>query len=181
MHDEPLTMCYGTREGACTVTAFDVVNLFEEKNLADIIRGYGGERWAVRIAKHIVEERSLSPIETTGRLAAVVSGAIPRRFHPKRIHAATRTFQAIRITVNDEVRALEDFFDSVRPLLCPGSRVVIIAFHSLEDRVVKRTFKQWEQEGFGKRYTKKALRPSDDECQQNPRARSAKLRTFIII
>ena len=180
MHDEPLNMCYSTKEGACTINAFDVVNSFEESNLADIIRGYGGERWAVRIAKHIVESRKEDLIQTSGQVADIVSGAIPRRFHPKHIHAATRTFQAIRIVVNDEMQALKDFLDSVRPFLISGSRIAIISFHSLEDRIVKRTFRMWEQEGFGKRYVKKALRSSDEECEQNPRARSAKLRTFII-
>ena len=180
MHDEPLSMCYGTKEGACTVTAHDVVNSFEESSLADIIRGYGGERWAVRIAKHIVERRKEFPFETTAQLVDVISGAVPRRFHPRNIHVATRTFQAIRMTVNDELGALKEFFDSALPLLCSGARLAIIAFHSLEDRVVKQTFRRWEQEGVGKRQVKKALRPSEEECTLNPRARSAKLRTFII-
>ena len=180
MYDEPLSMCYSTKEGACTVTAHDVVNSFEESNLADIIRGYGGERWAVRIAKHIVERRAESLIETTRQLADVISGAVPRRFHPRNIHVATRTFQAIRITVNDELGALQAFFDSVLPLLKSGARIAVIAFHSLEDRLVKRTFREWEREGVGKRQNKKVLRPSEEELDRNPRARSAKLRTFII-
>lgn len=181
MYDDPLSMCYGIKEGACTVTAHDVVNSFEESNLADIIRGYGGERWAVRIAQHIVACRAESPIETTRQLADIVSGAVPRRFHPRNIHVATRTFQAIRITVNDELGALQDFFDSVLSLLHGGARIAIIAFHSLEDRLVKRTFRGWEREGFGRRLNKKVIRPSEEECDRNPRARSAKLRTFIII
>ena len=180
MHDEPLNMCYGTQKNACTVTAFDVVNIFEENNLADIIKGYGGERWAVRIAKHIVKARAISPITTTKHLADIVAGAIPRRLHPRHIHAATRTFQAIRITVNDEINTLKQFLAAIQPLMQPKGRISIIAFHSGESRVVKQIFKTWEQENIGKRYTKKAYKPTQEECMSNPRARSATLRTFIV-
>ena len=180
MQDESLDMCYGTQKGACTVTASDVVNTFEEKNLADIIKGYGGERWAVRIAKHIVMERSISPITTTKQLANIISGAIPRSLHPKHIHAATKTFQAIRITVNDEINALKQFLEEIQNLIQPKGRISIISFHSGESRVVKQTFKIWEQEGVGKRYIKKACKPAKEECMFNPRARSATLRTFIV-
>ena len=121
-HDEPLNMCYGTQEGACVVTAYDVVNAFEEENLADIIKGYGGERWAVRIAKHIVEAREETPITTTKQLADIVSGAIPRRLHPRRLHAATKTFQAIRITVNDEINTLKQFLAAIQGLIRRGGK-----------------------------------------------------------
>ena len=180
MHNEPLNMCYGTKENACVVTASDVVNTFAEANLADIIQGYGGERWAVRIAKHIVAAREHAPITTTTQLADIIAGAVPRRLHPRNIHVATRTFQAIRITVNDEINTLKAFLDGIQNRMRPKGRLSIIAFHSLEDRVVKQAFRAWEQEGIGKRYTKKAYRPSSEECAQNPRSRSAKLRTFII-
>ena len=179
-HEEPLQMCYGTKEGACVVTAYDVVNSFEEANLADIIKGYGGDRWAVRIAKHIVEARNKAPITTTKQLADIVAGAIPRQLHPRHIHPATKTFQAIRITVNDEINTIKQFFEGVQALLRSGGRITVIAFHSGEDRVVKQTFALWEQEGFGKRYSKKAHKPTEEECAHNPRARSAKLRTFIV-
>ncbi|MCY4576878.1 MAG: 16S rRNA (cytosine(1402)-N(4))-methyltransferase RsmH [Candidatus Kaiserbacteria bacterium] len=178
--DEPLQMCYSTQEGACVVTAFDVVNTFEESNLADIIKGYGGERWAVRIAKHIVEERETAPIATTKKLAAIVAGAIPRRLHPRRLHPATKTFQAIRMTVNDEINTLKQFLEVLPKHMRPEGRIAIIAFHSGESRIVKQTFKKWEEEGFGKRYTKKAHKPTEEECARNPRARSAVLRTFIV-
>ena len=180
MHDEPLNMCYSTQENACVVTAFDVVNSFEESNLADIIKGYGGERWAVRIAKHITEARGKSPITTTKQLADIVAGAIPRRLHPRNIHAATKTFQAIRITVNDEINALKQFLEAIQALMQSEGRIAVIAFHSGESRVLKQTFKSWEQKGFGKQYTKKAHKPTEEECVQNPRARSATLRTFIV-
>lgn len=179
-HDEPLDMCYGTQKNACVVTASDVVNTFEEKNLTDIIRGYAGERWAARIAKHIVESRATEPITTTKHLANIVAGAIPRRFHPRHIHAATKTFQAIRITVNDEINTLKQFLVAIQTLMRPKGRISIIAFHSGESRVVKQIFKMWEQENIGKRYTKKACKPTQEECISNPRARSATLRTFIV-
>ena len=149
-------MCYGTQEGACVVTAYDVVNAFEEANLADIIKGYGGERWAVRIAKHIAEAREESPIATTKQLADIVSGAIPRRLHPRHLHAATRTFQAIRITVNDEINTLKQFLAAIQGLIHARGRISIIAFHSGEDRVVKQTFKKWEEDGFRKTIYKKS-------------------------
>ena len=180
MHDEPLDMCYGTQKDACSVTAFDVVNVFEERNLADIIKGYAGEQWAARIAKHIIQERNISPISTTKHLADVVAGAIPRRLHPRHIHPATKTFQAIRITVNDEINTLKRFLKEIQKLIQPNGRISVIAFHSGESRVVKRTFKMWEQENIGKRYTKKACKPTQEECISNPRARSATLRTFIV-
>ena len=180
MRDESLDMCYGTKKNACVVNARDIVNSFEEKNLADIIKGYGGERWAVRIAKHIAEARERRPITTTKQLADIIAGAVPRRFHPKNIHIATRTFQAIRITVNDEINTLKKFLGAIQGLLQSEAHITIISFHSLEDRIVKRTFKSWEQEGIGKRHTKKALKPTKEECEQNPRSRSAKLRTFTI-
>ena len=180
MHDEPLDMCYGTQKDMCTVTAFDVVNMFEEKNLVDIIKGYSGERWATRIAKHIIETRTASPITTTKHLATIVAGAIPRRFHPRHIHVATKTFQAIRITVNDEINTLRQFLTAIQALMRPRGRISIIAFHSTEARVVKQLFKTWEQEGIGKRHTKKACKPTQEECMSNPRARSATLRTFIV-
>lgn len=177
--DEPLNMCYGTKKDACVFTAHDAVNTFEERHLTDIIRGYGEERWAKRIAEHIVSAREQGAITSTQQLAGIVSGAIPRKCHPKNIHAATRTFQAIRIAVNDELQALKDFLDVILPLMHPKSRLAVISFHSLEDRIVKQTFRGWEQEALGERYTKKAIQPSEEEHLANPRARSAKLRTFI--
>ena len=180
MRDEPLNMCYSTKEDACVVTAYDAVNTFEETNLADIIKGYGGERWAVRIAKHIVEARETAPITTTKHLADIVAGAIPRRLHPRHLHAATKTFQAIRMTVNDEINALKQFLTAIQECIQPKGRITIIAFHSGESRIVKQTFKKWEEEGLGKRYTKKAQKPTEEERERNPRARSATLRTFIV-
>ena len=176
--DEPLSMCYGGHENACAVTATDIVNMYGERELADMIREYGEERWAVRIAKHIAAERKNDPIVTTAHLAAVVAGAIPGKLRPRHIHPATKTFQAIRIAVNDELNTLRHFLNAVRTLVHTDTVLAIISFHSLEDRIVKRTFSAWEKEGTGTRGTKKPVRPTRDECITNPRSRSAKLRTF---
>ena len=178
MQNEPLNMCYGTKEGACDISATEVINTFRENDLRAIIQTYGEERWARRIAKHIVNERKEKPIVMSKQLAEIVETAIPKRFQPKKIHAATKTFQAIRITVNDEINSLEQFLKDCKTFINPRARIAIIAFHSLEDRVVKQTFKTWEAENHGKRGTKKPTRPSEEECRRNPRARSAKLRTF---
>ena len=180
MHDEPLTMCYSTKKDACAVTATEVVNTFEEEALRNYIQKHGEERWARRIARQLVRVRKEQPIVTTGQLAAVVSDAIPGRFHPKRIHPATKTFQAIRIVVNDELGALEEFLTAAKKLATKDARIAIISFHSLEDRLVKQTFRSWEEEKVGERYTKRPIRPSEEECRRNPRARSAKLRTFTV-
>lgn len=178
MRDEVLNMCYSVHKDGCPVTALDVVNTFREPELVGILREYGEERWAVRIVKHIIDARKQNVITTTKQLEDIVSGAIPRKLHPKNTHAATKTFQAIRIVVNDEISALKEFMDSIKDLMRAEARITIISFHSLEDRIVKHTFREWERNGLGKRITKKAVRPSLKECADNPRARSAKLRTF---
>ncbi|MDE0243355.1 MAG: 16S rRNA (cytosine(1402)-N(4))-methyltransferase RsmH [Candidatus Kaiserbacteria bacterium] len=175
--NEVLNMCYGTKEGACSQTALDIVNSWREEDIADVLTTYGEERWARRIAKRIIVGRKEKPIVMTERLADIVSDAIPRRLHPRGKHPATKTFQALRIAVNDEIRTLETFLDSVPGIAKSESRLVVITFHSLEDRVVKHTFSRWEQAGLGTR-TKRALKPSDAEVAENRRARSAKLRTF---
>ena len=178
LRDEPLIMCYGGEDGSCAETATGIVNTRGENELADILRTYGEERWAARIAKHLVAERKERPIVTTGHLADTVAGAIPGKFRPKHRHPATKTFQAIRIAVNDELNALRQFLESVRTHIRTDATVTIISFHSLEDRIVKQTFRAWERDGIGKRGTKKPVRPTRAECITNPRARSAKLRTF---
>ena len=179
--DEKLDMCYSTKENGCAVNAFDVVNGFEEHNLYSIIRHYGEERWAKRIAKFIIDSRLEKPIETTKELATIISAAVPRKLQPRNIHIATKTFQAIRITVNNEIENLNFFLDTMKKLVNKDSRIAIITFHSIEDRIVKKTFREWENEGLGKRYAKKAIKPSKEEIENNPRSRSAKLRTFITI
>ncbi len=172
-------------------TAFDIVNLSSEEQLRDMIRNYGEERWAAKIAKRIVEKRAHKPIHTTGELAELVFSCIPRRFHPKRIHPATKTFQAIRIALNDELQHIKKCLGEGVNALAVGGRFCVISYHSLEDRMVKRMFKACETGctcppslpecvcGFVSKVkviTRRPLRPSEDEVSLNPRSRSAKLR-----
>jgi 16S rRNA (cytosine1402-N4)-methyltransferase len=161
-------------------SAWNVVNQYSQEDLERVIREYGEERWARRIALKIVEARQISAINTTAELADLVAKAIPRRFHPRRIHPATRTFQAIRIEVNRELECLEAFLGAIPGLLNPGGRVVVVSFHSLEDRMVKHAFRNMENQGLGRRITKRPLRPTEEEIDTNPRARSAKLRCFEV-
>ena len=178
LHDEVLDMCYGA-PGTCSVTALEIVNTFEQEALRELLVTYGDERWAKRIAAHIVAARATAPITTSGMLADIVSGAIPRALQGT-LHPATKTFQALRIAVNDEVGALREFLAAVPALLRPNGYLAVITFHSLEDRVVKHTFKEWEQHGVGQRGVKKGIRPTEEEKTRNPRSRSALLRTFTV-
>lgn len=148
----------------------DIINRGREEELARILREYGEERMNRRIAREIVKNR---PIQTTIELASLVARAYGRR---GKIHPATRTFQALRIAVNDELSALMESLDNIFPYLASNGRIVVISFHSLEDRIVKRRFKEWQKEEVFRVLTKKPLRPTPEEVQMNPRARSAKLR-----
>jgi 16S rRNA (cytosine1402-N4)-methyltransferase len=179
MNDEPLSMTYGDPTQAL-FTAETVVNEWEEEHIADILKGWGEERFARRIAAAIVAARSLGRIKTSGQLAEIIAQAVPtgRPSRGKRIHPATRTFQALRIAVNDELGALTEILETLRTHLAPGGRVAIISFHSIEDRLVKQTFAAWKREGLGAPVTKKPVVPSTEELGENPRARSAKLRVF---
>jgi 16S rRNA (cytosine1402-N4)-methyltransferase len=174
-NDEPLKMTYSALPQKETVTAWHVVNEWSESSLQDIIFGFGGERHARRIAHAIVEAREEKPIQTSKRLAEVVATAVHRKSH---IHPATKTFQAIRMAVNDELGALEEVLQKAIQLLTPEGRIAVISFHSLEDRIVKRTFRTWEETGLGKRITKRPIVPKREESNANKRARSAKLRCF---
>lgn len=176
--DEPLLMTMQKNPDETTITARDVVNNWSEESLSDIIYGFGEERFARRIARAIVDARKDSPIETTFDLIAVIERAVPASYRHGRTHYATKTFQAIRIAVNDELRALEEGLRAAYDLLAPGGALAVITFHSLEDRIVKRCFKQFTEAGFGKSTTKKPILPSEQESKTNPRARSAKLRIF---
>jgi 16S rRNA (cytosine1402-N4)-methyltransferase len=172
--DEPLDMRMDTSAGP---TAAEAVAGADEKTLADVIYELGEDRHARRIARAIVAARALAPIETTGRLADVVRRAVPKRGY-MRIDPATRTFQAVRIWVNRELEGLGDCLHAVASRLRPGGRLVVITFHSLEDRIVKHVLRSMQQAGeSGLRVlTKRPLVPSDAEIERNPRARSAKLR-----
>jgi 16S rRNA (cytosine1402-N4)-methyltransferase len=154
------------------LTAEQVVNHSDERELADVIYEFGEERRSRRIARAIVRSR---PIRTTVRLADVVSAAARPMKH-ERIHPATRTFQALRIFVNRELDELRGLLKAAPQVLKPGGRVVIISFHSLEDRIVKDAFREGAKQGHYRLLTKKPMTPGDEEIDRNPRARSAKLR-----
>jgi 16S rRNA (cytosine1402-N4)-methyltransferase len=172
--DEPLDMRMDRSEGD---TAADLVARATEHELADAIFMYGEERFSRRVARAIVEARAQSPVETTGRLAAIVRRAIPRR-GPMRIDPATRTFQALRIWVNRELEGLDRFVEVAARRLRDAARLVVITFHSLEDRIVKHTLRALDRGGEARLrvLTKKPVSPGDEEVGRNPRARSAKLR-----
>ena len=168
--DGPLDMRMDKR-GRTTAEA--IINNFSKDDLADIFYYFGEERQARRIAEHIVAERQKEQISTTSHLARIISRAIPKKFHPRKIHVATKSFQALRIAVNKELDNLSVFLDTVTKILKPGGRVCIITFHSLEDRLVKWKFKD---NPLLHVLTKKPVTPDIEETKINPRARSAKLR-----
>jgi len=171
--DEPLDMRMDRSGGD---TAADLVARSTERDLANAIYQFGEERLSRRIARAIVAARREEPIATTGRLAAIVRRALPRR-GSMRIDPATRTFQALRIWVNRELDGLDRFIELAARRLRIGARVVVIAFHSLEDRIVKHTLRALQQrDGLVRVLTKKPIVPRDEEVERNPRARSAKLR-----
>lgn len=177
--DEPLLMTFA-REGAL-LTARDIVNDWEESSLEAIIKGFGEERYARSIAKSIVLARELETIERTGQLVEAILAGTPKRYHHGRIHPATRTFQAIRMAVNGELDAVAKGLAAAVDILAPGGRIVAISFHSLEDRIVKRYFKEVAAEREGaKIITKKPMTPSEEEAKTNPRSRSAKLRILQV-
>ncbi|HVO66697.1 MAG TPA: 16S rRNA (cytosine(1402)-N(4))-methyltransferase RsmH [Syntrophales bacterium] len=174
------------------LSAYDIINTFPEKELAKIIKDYGEEIMAERIVKTISDRRKVTPIKTTADLACIIARAVPSRFKSKRIHPATKTFQAIRIYVNSELLNLHKAIDRGVDVLKKSGRFSIISFHSLEDRIIKNCFRSWEKgcicppdipictchrNAKLNVLTKKPVTPSDSEIESNPRARSAKLRT----
>lgn len=188
--DAPLDMRMDQRQ---KMTARDIVNDYSEADLFRVIRDYGEDRFAKNIAKHIVMEREKGPIETTGQLNEVISRAIPMKIQKTSGHPSKRTFQAIRIELNHELDVLKDTLDTMIDLLNPGGRLCIITFHSLEDRIVKSSFRKNEDpcicpKNFpvcvcgnvskGKVITKKPILPSEEELEHNSRSKSAKLRIF---
>ncbi len=175
--DEPLIMTYGNKEDY-QFTARDIVNTWDEENIISILEGYGEERYARRIARSIVTEREKEPIDSTFALTRIIEHAVPAAYRFGKINPSTRTFQALRMTVNDELGVLEAFLTKGVRLLRSGGRLVVITFHSLEDRMVKHTFKQFVHDSEGVLVTKKPILPSRDETNMNKRARSAKLRIF---
>lgn len=189
MKDAPLDMRMD-RQG--DLSAYEVVNNYSEKELGEVIRDYGEERFAKRIAGFIVNEREVSKIKTTFELVDIIKKAIPARFRRTGPHPAKRTFQAIRIEVNKELEILKDTIKDSVDVLKPGGRLAIITFHSLEDRIVKHTYKKLSdpcecpkalpcvcgKKPIIKILTKKPIGPSEEELEINPRSRSAKLRVL---
>lgn len=172
---DPLLMTFGNPKDY-TFTANDIVNDWGEDSLIDIIRGYGEERFAPRIARGIIVARAEGPIKTAEQLSNIIIESVPGFYRHGRIHPATRTFQALRITVNDELGSLKKLLTDSLLILRPHGRLAIISFHSLEDRIVKQFFKQKIDEVEVERITKKPIVASGDEVKGNPRSRSAKLR-----
>lgn len=176
--NEPLSMSFRSVEHPHEFTARDIVNEWEESTIANILFGYAEEKFARRIAKGIIDARHMRPILTTQDLVEVVKRSTPFWYHHGRSHPATRTFQALRIAVNDEMESLNKGLASAQKLLTPGGRLAVITFHSIEDRIVKTAFVEAERNGKGTVITRKPITPGDEELAQNPRARSAKLRIF---
>lgn len=186
----PLDMRMDTRS---SVTAKDIINGYSEMELYRIIRDYGEDNFAKNIAKHIVKRREISPIETTDELTEIIKAAIPAKIRMNGGHPGKRTFQAIRIELNKELDVLKNSLDTMINLLRPGGRLSIITFHSLEDRIVKSSFRKNENpctcppnfpvcvcgnQSKGRVITRKPILPSDIEMEENSRAKSAKLRVF---
>lgn len=190
MEDAPLDMRMDNRMER---TAADIVNEYSEQALFHMIRDYGEDSFAKNIAKHIVIARQDKPITTTGELVEIIKGAIPMRVRMAGGHPAKKTFQAIRIELNRELKVLEDSLDGMIRMLAPGGRLCVITFHSLEDRIVKNCFRKNEdpcdcpksfpvcvcgKKSMGRNVTRKPIAPSEQEMEENSRARSAKLRIF---
>lgn len=175
--DEPLYMTYGAPSDY-PFTAYDIVNDWREEDIANVIYAYGEDRQARRIARFIVEARHSDPIVTARELADVIERAIPKRFQSKRIHPATKTFQALRIAVNDEFDVLKSLIGVATDALAPSGRFSVITFHSTEDRIVKHTFRTLAHDQKVVLVNKKPIEASQEERDLNPRARSAKLRTI---
>lgn len=175
-HDEPLLMTFDSSPSEEVLTAYEIVNTWSKEDLAEIIKEYGEERFAWKIAEGIVMARKVKLIGTTGELVSVLEGSLPDYAKRGRLHFATKTFQALRIATNDEIGALKEVLEKGVRYLTSGGRIAIISFHSLEDRIVKRFFKEKSKEEDFLLITKKPIIAGSDEVGDNPRARSAKLR-----
>ncbi|HJN62377.1 MAG TPA: 16S rRNA (cytosine(1402)-N(4))-methyltransferase RsmH [Candidatus Parcubacteria bacterium] len=171
--NESLDMRYDPQS---ILTAEKIINSWPEKEIETILRELGEERFAKRIARGIISQRTVNPIKTTFQLIEAIKKAVPFWYQRKKIHFATKTFQALRITVNNELDNLKEALPQALEILEPGGRLVVISFHSLEDRIIKNFFKSLAKEGSLKILTKKPVIPTLKELKVNPRSRSAKLR-----
>lgn len=176
LKNEPLDMRYNIKN---PLTAEKIVNYWSEPEIEKILKEFGEERFAKNIAKEIIKERKLNIIKTTSQLVKIIRRAIPYKYQHQRIHFATRTFQALRIAVNDELRNLEKVLPQALEILKSQGKLVVISFHSLEDRIVKNFLKEKNKENLIEILTKKPIRPDLKEIKINPRSRSSKLRAAI--
>ena len=173
--NEPLDM----RTGEGSLTAEEIINQWDEQNLIEIFQTYGEERYSRRIARVICQKRKINAIKTTDQLVEIIGRAVPGKYTRGRIHWATRVFQALRIVVNSELDNLKKVLSDAVEILERDGRLVVISFHSLEDRIVKHFFRQQSQQEFLKILTKKPIRPNQEEVEINYRSRSAKLRAAL--
>ncbi len=177
LKDEPLDMRYGFG----SLTAEKIVNEYPVDKIIEILQDYGEESFAKQITKEIIAQRKIKKIESTLQLKEIILQALPQKFRYGRINGATKTFQALRIAVNNELAGLQKSLPDILSVMGRGARLVIISFHSLEDRIVKNFFREQESLGVAKILTKKPVMAEDDEVLINPRSRSAKLRAIIKI
>ena len=177
--DEPLLMTFSKNTGLVPFTAEEIINEWEEENIINILYGYGEEMFAKQIAKNIVSKRKIKPIKTTFELMEIISSSVPEKYKNRKIHFATKTFQALRIAVNDEIGALKEGINKAFNKVKKEGKVAVISFHSIEDRAVKMFFKEKAVMGEGIVQTKKPITPSEEEILLNPRSRSGKLRIII--
>ncbi len=173
-YDEPLQMTFDAHPTEDMTTAYDIVNLWSESTIADILYGFADETYSRRIAKRIIDARDKGEIKTTFQLVDIIASAVPALYRHRKTHFATKTFQALRMAVNDELGSINDLLNLLPELLRSGGRGCIITFHSTEDRIVKQGLRKLSE--TLKPITKKAIFPSDEEIKENPRARSAQLR-----
>lgn len=173
-YDEPLQMTFDAHPGEDVTTAHDIVNFWSESTIADVLYGFADETYSRRIARKIVEAREQEEIKTTFQLVDIIASAVPAMYRHRKTHFATKTFQALRMAVNDELGSINDLIACLPDVLEPGGRAAIITFHSTEDRIVKQGLKALSE--TLKPITKKAVMPQNEELQVNPRARSAQLR-----
>ncbi len=176
--DEPLIMSLKKDLSESDLNASEIVNTWEEENLADVIFGYGDEKFSRKIAKEICKSRKEKKIETTFELVEIIKRAVPKWYLFKKTHFATKTFQALRITVNDEIGSLKEGLVKGFDRLGVGGRFAVVSFHSLEEKVVKSFFKELKKEGTCILINKKPIIPSSEEIKENPRSRSGKLRVI---
>ncbi len=179
--DEPLFMTFSAEPEHADVTAETVVNEWQEEVIANVLYGFAEEKFSRRIARAIIDERQKKRIRTTGELVDIIQRATPGWYHHGKTHFATRTFQALRMAVNDELGSIEDGVSGLLALSHPGTRIAIITFHSVEDRLVKHLFRNLIDGQKASLVYKKPQAASDEELRKNPRSRSAKLRVIEIL